>query len=384
MAFTWKANNQIWKGEGIYHVTFVVAGRRPVLGKLVPIEQSRAYSGCVSHSQAPSPNSAKYTSQLATTELSAFGFAVLDHLRKLPERYQDQDREKDEVDTNGVADTKGEKGENSGPVQICAKQFMPDHLHVILWVKGKVDRSIRQIAQGFRIGIRKLAIEMGVCAQDDGHVFEVPFIRTLTHGGQLRTMINYVHSNPDNAWMRRLHPDLYVIRRNINCGGLQFDAMGKSRLLDYPDNQVIALSRSLNNEQIDTEVEHALQNAARGMVTLTAAINTGERAVARAIREAGYPLVVMLLDGFPPEGSDAARHYHPEGIYHQACGEGRLCLLSPRMENYDDPFLIEQTDEELERKAAEKHQSYRPIPHDTKRWRMIAGNVMLKRLADKE
>lgn len=35
MAFTLKSPKDIWKGEGIYHLTFVVAGRRQFLGELV-------------------------------------------------------------------------------------------------------------------------------------------------------------------------------------------------------------------------------------------------------------------------------------------------------------------------------------------------------------
>lgn len=37
MAFTWKTTD-IWKGEGIYHLTFVVAERRPLLGVLVALD----------------------------------------------------------------------------------------------------------------------------------------------------------------------------------------------------------------------------------------------------------------------------------------------------------------------------------------------------------
>ena len=35
MAFEWKGHKDIFKGPGIYHLTFAVAGRRPLLGDLV-------------------------------------------------------------------------------------------------------------------------------------------------------------------------------------------------------------------------------------------------------------------------------------------------------------------------------------------------------------
>ena len=128
-------------------------------------------------------------------------------------------------------------------------------------------------------------------------MLEVPFIRTLAHKGQLRRMIDYTHNNPDNALMVREHPHWYHIRRSRVIAGLRFDTMGKERLLDYPDTSVIALPRALSPEQIAAAVEQALWKAERGCVTYTAAINAGEKAAARAIREAGYPMVVMLAFG---------------------------------------------------------------------------------------
>ena len=194
-------------------------------------------------------------------------------------------------------------------------------------------------------------------------------------------MVKYIKSNPDNAWMRRLHPDLYTIRRSRTIAGMLFDTMGKERLLDYPDTSVIALPRSLTPEQIEAEVQRAILNAQRGCITYTAAINAGEKAVARAIREAGYPLVVMMLEGFPAEGSEAARYFHPGMAYHKACGEGRLFLMAPHPDNYLNPELIARTETTLRLKAEAKGHHYQPIPHTSTRWRMIAGNEMLRMIA---
>ena len=388
MSFTWKANNQIFKGEGIYHLTFAVAGRRPLLGELVALEHSRAYSragflsrsyfGSVERSlhidenvprqaSRQSSRQGRFTSQLATTELSDFGYRVVAHLRELERRFEDP--------------LHPPKSDADKRLQICCKQLMPDHLHVVVWVKGDLGMSIRQIAQGFRIGVRKIAEEMGLCKREEGHILEVPFIRTLAHKGQLSRMVRYVHANPDNAWMRRLHPDLYTIRRSRCIAGMRFDTMGKERLLDYPDASVIALPRKISPEQIATEVQQALLNAERGCITYTAAINAGEKAVARAIREAGYPLVVMMLEGFPAEGSEAAHYFHPGMAYHKACGEGRLFLMAPHPDNYLHPELIARTETTLRLKAESRGLHYQPIPHTSTRWRMIAGNEMLRMIA---
>ena len=220
------------------------------------------------------------------------------------------------------------------------------------------------------------------CGNGANTLFEKPFIRTLAHRGQLRSMIDYTHNNPDNAMLRALHPELYVIHRNIEVAGLKFDIMGKDRLLSYPDRQVIVLSRSLSEKEIKAEVSKALSNAERGVITFTAAISLGEQAVSKAIRAAQLPVVILLLNGFPPENSDAAKYFHPSGVYHTACGNGLLLLLAPSPENYQNETLIHLTEKELQNRAKEKGFSYHPIPHSSKRWKMIAGNIMLKLISN--
>lgn len=44
MAFVWKDKKDIWKGEGIYFITFAVSGRERLLGNLVRINDDHTYS----------------------------------------------------------------------------------------------------------------------------------------------------------------------------------------------------------------------------------------------------------------------------------------------------------------------------------------------------
>lgn len=370
MAFIWKDNGKIFVGEGIYHLTWAVVNRKPILGALEAL---------------PMPDADGHTAWVRATPL---GRAILAKMNELEVLYPE--------------------------IEIIWKTLMEDHLHAVIWAHEGFEESIKMVARGYAQGCSKIArryaralsvgdaqsdcakntnraaiAEQSPTNENNAHdpydcgngahtLFSTPFIRTLSHTRQLDRMVKYVKSNPDNAWMRRLHPDMYVIRRNKVYAGLHFDCMGKERLLDYPDTQVVALSRSLTVEQIAAEVQKALRKAERGVVTYCAAMNDGEKAVTKAIRNAGYPLVVMMLNGFPPEGSEAARFFHPGGAYHTACGEGRLYLMAPHVENYEDERLIERTEAELKRKAEEKGKRYYGIPHTSTRWRMIAGNVMLE------
>ena len=220
------------------------------------------------------------------------------------------------------------------------------------------------------------------CGNGARVLFEKPFIRTLSHKGQLKNIIKYTHNNPDNAIMREENPDLYVIRRGIVINGLTFDTMGKNRLLDFPLRQTVAISRNATEEKIQQMAEQALREAERGAVTYTVAISEGEKHVAREIREHGMPLIVIMPEGFPPEGTAAARYFHPHGVYHKACGEGRLLILSPSEHNYSLESVVKRTEAELKRRCMARGITYTPIPHTFKRWRFIACNVMLQMITE--
>ena len=406
MAFKWKDKKDIWKGEGIYFVTFAVSGRQRLLGSLVRILKDQSYTPARPSDQLEPKqlegrwNVEKYGEHTATVRKSQLGFLIADDLQNIEKRHPGY--------------------------ELCGKMIMENHLHAVIWVHDDGGKSIKQWAHGFRMGITKLAREKGLWPlapvgndgvydgvhgdvhgdvhdmhltingriingininggmQEDGLLLEKAFIRTLSHSGQLKNMLTYTHNNPDNLLLMVDNPDLYTIRRNQEYAGLHFDCMGKARLLDYPERNVVTLSRALTEEQIAEEVQKALWMAERGAVTYCAAINDGERAVTKAIRAAGYPLVVMMLDGFPPEGSEAAKFFHPGGAYHKACGEGLLYLMAPSAGNYNCPRLIDRTEAELKRKAEKKGTRYHGLPHDSTRWRMIAGNEMLRMIASCE
>lgn len=56
--------------------------------------------------------------------------------------------------------------------------------------------------------------------------------------------------------------------------------------------------------------------------------------------------------------------------------------MAPLVENYDKLELIARTEAELTRKAEKKAMRYYGIPYNSKRWRMIANNVMLEMIAE--
>ena len=101
------------------------------------------------------------------------------------------------------------------------------------------------------------------------------------------------------------------------------------------------------------------------------------------MREQGLPLVVLLNDGFPKEGSPHERFYKPGGVYFEACSKGQLLLMEPEGSAFVNPVVMKATEEALRRKAKAKHFSYRPIPVESQRYRFVALNEIGRLLVER-
>ncbi|MBR6251066.1 MAG: hypothetical protein IKR17_07735 [Bacteroidales bacterium] len=319
-----------WRKPCIVHVTMVAYVRQPILGTL-------AHNG-----------------QYAYVEKTPLGHALIAQQKRMLELCPE--------------------------VKILADMVMPDHHHIVLQVTRTMPRSIKEVVRGYMQGCKAEARKLGFRR----NIYEEkPFYRVLTRKGQLKAMIEYVRANAERAWMRKTNPELFRLHRQATICDLTFTSLGNQFLLDWPDKQLITVSRNISEERLHQLLQAALVAANNGVVTYTAAISKGEQAIARAIREQGFPLVVLLYDGFPSEGSPHERFYKPGGVYFEACANGRLLLLEPTAEVFANARIIEATMQALRKKAEVAHQQYSPIPPASQRFRFLALNVIGQWLVDK-
>ena len=103
--FVWKRHKDIFKGVGIYHITFVLSGRRPLLGQLV-------------NDRHP-----------PRVEWTSLGGTIARTIEHLPLHYQG--------------------------LKIIAKCIMPDHIHLVLHLYEDHGYSIKEISRGLRQAWRK-------------------------------------------------------------------------------------------------------------------------------------------------------------------------------------------------------------------------------------
>lgn len=388
-----RENGWDYRGRAVYHFTFPVEGRFPLFGTLEGESAERAF-----------------------IKLNPFGYRVYQILCGLPQFYA----------AKGFA------------LKVLAQKVMPDHIHLVIQVLEPLPQSIGAVVRGFksactmvykqeflscgenaaemhgRASQQENAAEMHSRGEQQGNAAEVHSIANqqgnaaalmhfarifagrnsiwqqdaayyhecILHApGQLNRMINYVKDNPRRLWLKKNNPDLFRLHRHTEMCGLSFTSLGNHFLLDWHDNQTVEMSRNATVEQVQKRLQLAMAAAQNGAVTYTAAISKGEQLIARTLRKQGYPLVVLLSDGFPKEGSPHERFYKPGGIYFEACSKGQLLLLEPTEQTFLNADIQSAVEETLRRKAAERHYGYKQIPLKSQRYRFVALNEIAKRLA---
>ena len=225
---------------------------------------------------------------------------------------------------------------------------------------------------------RIFAVSSSIWQPDKAYYHE----RILHAPGQLRHMIDYVKDNPRRLWLKKHNPQLFKLHRRTQAHGLLFTSLGNHFLLDWPDRQMVELSRNTRADKVEQRLNEALAAAQNGAITYTAAISKGEQLIARTLRQQGFPLVILLNDGFPKEGSPHERYFKPGGVYFEACAEGRLLLLEPTAETFINADIQTAVQETLRRKAEERHYSYSPLPVSSQRYRFVALNEMARLLIE--
>ena len=112
-------------------------------------------------------------------------------------------------------------------------------------------------------------------------------------------MIHYIKDNPRRLWLKRANPDLFRIHQQTPISGTACTTLGNMFLAESPLLEALHCSRSLTLAEVDTLHNDCLTKATNGTVFVSPAISEGEKKICRALREAGFPLIILLNEGFP-------------------------------------------------------------------------------------
>ena len=304
----------------IYHITVTTVDRMPLLGQVI---------GDV---------------QVAKVILTELGMAVRYEINMLPKQYPQ--------------------------VQVLQYIVMPDHVHLILRVKERLQETLplgnivaawkhacgKAYASLSATGSLKAANPNGGAAQqkatgENGLGFSrplgmetfrspnntpdkavlVPRYRRLFSVGyndsilrgreQLQHMIAYVRDNPRRLLLKRANSPYFTIHRSIALAEFSFDAIGNLALLQRP-LMAVHCRRHWTDEERQTFASQCLKASGSGAVLIGAFISKAEQEIAHTANEHRHTLIHLVENGFP-------ELYKPVGQAFYACAEGRLLLLAP-------------------------------------------------------
>lgn len=321
-----EANN--YTERGLYMVTLVIEGRRPLLGTLA------GNIDCKEGDEAPH------------VILSPFGEQVKQCWLAIQEHQP-------EIET----------------MKLC---IMPDHIHGILFIHEKIERHLGHVINGFKAGTRKAARQLGIIAEampqptepaatpvlnaaapvpntttpvpnaavpvtyaeaspqpnkskhpSHGTIWEPNYNdRILLKKNQLHHWLAYLDDNPRRLLLKRQHLDFFTQLSPIPVLNITMPAMGNRFLLERPIKLQVQCSRHLYQDEIEQRKQYFLEAGRNGAVIVSPCISPGEQQIATACMAEGIPLIVLLLKGFSP-------YFKPQPRYYEACAQGRLLMLAP-------------------------------------------------------
>ena len=333
-----RAHFHDYNRPGVYMITLVTEGRRRVFGHLV------------GHTRG-----ARGTEEYPHLQCSALGTQVLEEeVGKISRFYP--------------------------MVEVCKVALMPDHIHLLVRVKGKLPegKHLGSIVRGFKTGCTRAwwkqqdeegspggdkpdgdkprgeargTIEGGKARDtvDDGEalgsVGTVPEVspsgwrpvlfekgyhdRIIIRDGMLETICRYMDENPFRARLREEYPNLMQRRLHLWIHDREYAAFGNLFLLKNPDKLQVFFHRKKGEgvpthltPEYEQEKARLLQRAEEGAVLVTPGISKGEQGVVAEALTEHLPLIILQKEPIseywkPPQG----RFY--------ACAAGRLLILAP-------------------------------------------------------
>lgn len=305
-----RCRNWDYRGKGVYQITITLDDRRSqALGRLGHEEKRGAF-----------------------VELSELGRLVEGVLSELPNQWLG--------------------------VEVLGVQIMPDHLHVVLAVRGRQRKPLGAIVGSFKskatsrwldllVRTRPSAIGESCASARVPKLWAEGYVDTILFDeSAVANALAYLADNPRRLWEKRAHPELFTVLRDLSVDLGQgrighFAAIGNHYLLKAHSILQVQCSRRffayardakgviqkglpprIESDEFRAAAEALLEEAAHGAVLISPCVSEGEREIARQAFVAGHKVITLANKGFSPL-------YKPGGRLFDHCTAGNLLMLAP-------------------------------------------------------
>jgi len=305
-----------YREKGIYMVTIVVEGRKPVFGHIEGHAKGK-----------PGTDNAPHM------VLSELGRQVLEEeTKKISHFYP-------------MAEV----------WRIC---IMPDHIHLLIRVKEALPegKHLGTIVRGFKTGCTRAWWALTPVGETTGTavvpeaspsgtmrpvLFEKGYHdRIINRPGMLENIKRYMAENPLRARIRQECPKLMERQLHLWIAGREYAAFGNLFLLKYPLKEQVFFHRkdaatgqpTETTEPYQQERQRLLQMAEEGTVLVTPGISKGESLVVNDALNAQLPLILLQKEPIGEYWKPSQRRFY-------ACAAGHLLILAPWHNNGTSDYV---------------------------------------------
>ena len=327
----WQEPGTAWKGAGLYHITLTIPLREPLLGELIIPEND------------PKKAYVKY---------SDLGRALLDIQRAFPTYHPE--------------------------IQVLHYCLMPDHLHMVWYVRRQMKRGIKSAVQGFWLAAKKIgraysyytptdsreqSKENGKPHLTDGTteeniystvsrenyqenslrnalgdaayyalspIFtEVPNITPMGQYRQLPATNRYVDMNPQRLATKRLKPGFFSVQDDIEIAGRVYKGVGNTKILQrtnfapvHVHHELLNLAAGGNDKPLRDYMNGCVLAARQGAVMVSPFISEKEKEVLIVLLAEGHDIILLTDNGFRD-------YYKPSDGIFDSVEAGHVLILSP-------------------------------------------------------
>ena len=323
----WQNPGEAWKNAGLYHIMLTVPSREPLLGTLLIPDND--------------PGQAK-------VEYTALGRTVLEYQIANADHYPE--------------------------IQVLHYCLMPDHLHVVWYVRCTMPRGIAAAVRGFWQGVKKAGRAYSYLAaivsnvptfssftpeSDSGKdkkpqlsrafadnlrsmisdadyaalppVFtEMPHIRPMGQRRQLPATIRYIDMNPQRLATKRLMPGFFRVQEGIEIAGRTYSGVGNIALLQSEHFATVHVRRFMvedaerhgYDQPLRDYMNGCVMSARKGAVMVSPFISPKEKDVLAVLIAEGHGIIYLADNGFRD-------YYKPADGLFDAVAAGKMLILSP-------------------------------------------------------
>lgn len=211
-------------------------------------------------------------------------------------------------------------------VDVMRYSIMPDHVHLLLFVKEKTDVHLGTIVKKFETECTldyNSQINPGMPDLE-----QIPFYlygyndKIVFRKNQLNTFKRYVEDNPRRYALRRDHPEYFDRCQNIKIDGVYFTVYGNFLLLRHPMIASIRISRSFSEEELESRRKVWNETMRTQGVLVSPFYSPKEKEVRDEAIECGAKIIRIEANGLP-------ERFKPSGKEFELCNEGRLLIIAP-------------------------------------------------------